>query len=162
MSFFGGGSSSSSSSSSAPQTPRVDSSALVDGIRREFAVATAQNLIEVRNTNIRADRKTINTNCFERCVSSPSSALSSSEQVYRLCATANCRLVYRGVWTDTWRHGIQYPKHTSPESPKNQPQQTSPPAASATRHTPPPQPHIHPHRIIKDASIIESNIYATL
>ena len=49
MSFFGGGSSS-SSSSSAPQTSSTSTNAknaVIDKIRTEMAVNTAQNLIEV-------------------------------------------------------------------------------------------------------------------
>jgi hypothetical protein len=82
MSFFGGGS---SSSTPAPQTTSATinaKNALIDKIRTEMAINTAQNLIEVPAfLFFIADMKTINRNCFERCITNPSGKLENSEQV---------------------------------------------------------------------------------
>ncbi|EED15508.1 mitochondrial intermembrane space translocase subunit Tim13, putative [Talaromyces stipitatus ATCC 10500] len=85
MSFFG---SSSSSKSSEDASSTALKNALMQQVQTEAAVANARTLVSK-----------INENCFDRCIPTPGSSLSSSEST----CLSSCMEKYINVWNTTSR-----------------------------------------------------------
>ncbi|KAL2004286.1 hypothetical protein VTN02DRAFT_4011 [Thermoascus thermophilus] len=84
-SFFGGGS---SSSSSAPNSSEELKTALMKQIQAEAAM-----------TNARALMSKLNEHCFDKCIPTPGSSLSSGEQ----SCLSTCMEKYISMWNTTSR-----------------------------------------------------------
>ncbi|KLJ07659.1 hypothetical protein EMPG_16885, partial [Blastomyces silverae] len=77
-----------SGSSASPQTSADVKSAIISQVQQEANITNARSLITK-----------VNENCFEKCIPSPGSSLSSKEQT---CLTA-CMEKYIQLWNATSR-----------------------------------------------------------